>query len=345
MIFAHRSCAKGMMSFLPWVKVSMCFLLLAGGLWPIPGRAYITAPVPTLGAAVSDSTYVTLIRVEKVSREKGIIVYTKVRDLKGKYPKDSIRHVFDLKGTPRHQGPGDVPTRPDERDWQYALEWAAPGKLAVMFTRQYDPFGDFGHTYIPGCWYAIMCPPRNWEFWYAIYAEARLLHQWHCGTPSRLATAVEWIVSGREAVVPVLSNKSSKEDLRAGRAKLLGLLVSASRRDYQPGRDGVTEAVDGKSIPSLIQLLREGNREDKVRAARSLGLLESQTNLIVPALADAVRNDPSGTVRICAAETLLLIGQDAKTALPAIEASLNDPRMAQRRDVLLRLAEVREKLK
>jgi HEAT repeat protein len=190
-----------------------------------------------------------------------------------------------------------------------------------------------------------MCPPRNWEFWYAIYAEARLLHQWHCGTPSRLATAVEWIVSGREAVVPILSNKSSKEDLRAGRAKLRGLLVSASRRDYQPGRDGVTEAVDGKSIPSLIQLLREGNREDKVRAARSLGLLESQTNLIVPALADAVRNDPSGTVRICAAETLLLIGQDAKTALPAIEASLNDPRMAQRRDVLLRLAEVREKLK
>jgi len=45
------------------------------------------------------------------------------------------------------------------------------------------------------------------------------------------------------------------------------------------------------------------------------------------------------------AEPLQLVGPDDRAALPAIEASLNDPRMAQRRDVLLRLAEVREKLK
>ena len=41
-----------------------------------------------------------------------------------------------------------------------ALQWAEPGKTAVMFTLKYDPYGDFGHTYIDGCWYATMCPPR-----------------------------------------------------------------------------------------------------------------------------------------------------------------------------------------
>src|SRR5688572_24684381 len=105
--------------------------------------AYITAPVPTLGAAVSDSTYVTVIRVEKVSREKGVIIYTKVRDLKGKYPTDRIKHAFDVKNTPAHKGLGDVPVRPDEKDWKYALEWAAAGKTAILFTRKYDPYGDF----------------------------------------------------------------------------------------------------------------------------------------------------------------------------------------------------------
>ena len=51
-----------------------------------------------------------------------------------------------------------MPIRPDEKDWQYALQWAEPGKTAVMFTLKYDPYGDFGHTYIDGCWYATMCP-------------------------------------------------------------------------------------------------------------------------------------------------------------------------------------------
>src|SRR5687767_5001947 len=166
--------------------------------------AYITSPVPTLGAAVSDSTYVTVIRVDKVSRENGVIVYTKVRDLKGKYPKDTIKHVFDLKSTPAHKGLGDVPVRPDEKDWKYALEWAEAGKVGVAFTRKYDPYGDFGHTFIDGCWYATMCPPRDWEFWYAIYSDANLLSRWHGGAPERLVPAVEALIAGKEAVVPVL---------------------------------------------------------------------------------------------------------------------------------------------
>jgi len=321
-----------------------CLPLFLGAFAASSAQAYITVPVATLGSVVAESTYVTVVRVEKVSREKGVIVYTKLRDLKGKYPKDTIRHVFDLKGTPAHQGQGHVPIRPDAKDWKYALDWAEPGKTAVMFTRQYDPYGDFGHTYIDGCWYATMCPPRDWQFWYAIYADPNLLHQWHCGTPARLIRAVEAMVAGREVVVPVLA-KSSRDDLRAGRASVQGLRVATHLRDYNPQRDRITDPVNSASIPALVKALQESPRDDKVRAARALGLLETQAKAVVPALAEAVRNDPSGTVRICAAEALLMLGSEAKPALSALEVGLNDPRMAQRKDVLDKLAEVRDKLK
>jgi hypothetical protein len=320
------------------------FCLFWGVFVGLSAQAYITAPVATLGGVVAESTYVTVFRVEKVSREKGIIVYTKVRDLKGKYPKDSIRHVFDLKNTPPHKGQGDVPIRPDAQDWKYALDWAEPGKTAILFTRQYEPFGDFGHTYINGCWYATMCPPRDWQLWYAIYADPKLLNQWHCGSPARLIPALEAMIAGRDAVVPVLV-QGTKDDVRAGRATLQGLRVATTLRDFNLKRDCLTEPVNQAAIPALIKSLREANRDQKVQAARALGLVEAETKVVVAALADAVRNDPSGTVRMSAAEALWMIGPDAKLALPALEASLEDPRLALRKDVLTKLTEVRNKLK
>ena len=45
------------------------------------------------------------------------------------------------------------------------MDWAEAGKTAVIFSLKYDPYGDFGHTYIDGCWYATMCPQRDWDFW------------------------------------------------------------------------------------------------------------------------------------------------------------------------------------
>lgn len=201
-------------------------------------QAYITKPVPSFGLQFGCSTYVTVLRVEKVNRtpEGGIIVWRKFRDLKGVYPKDTVQHVFDLKNTPQHKGGGTVPVRPDEVDWRYAIAWAEPGKLAVMFTRQYDPYGDFGHTYIDGCWYATMCPPRDWHFWYAIYSDSYCLNRWYCGTPEQLIDAVEAVLAGKEVAVPVLA-EGSKEDLRVGRAKIMGLKVSLAIGDYAPQRD------------------------------------------------------------------------------------------------------------
>jgi HEAT repeat protein len=190
-----------------------------------------------------------------------------------------------------------------------------------------------------------MCPPRDWEFWYAIYADPNLLSRWHGGPPARLVAALEALVAGREAVVPVLG-KGTRDDLRAGRAQLQGLRVSTALRDYVPARDLLpVDPADPAGVPALVQSLGSAGRDDRVKAARALALLGPAARAAVPALAEAVRNDSSGTVRIAAADALAAIGPEAKSALPALAAALKDPRMAQRRDVLAKLAVVHDKLK
>lgn len=318
-------------------------LALAAGL-PPPAEACITVPVPTLGAAVADSTYATVVRLEKVSVEAGVIVYTKVRDLKGKYPREKVRHVFDLKNIPQHKGSGDVPVRPNEKDWRHALAWAAPGKTAVMLTRKYDPFGDFGHTYIDGCWYATMCPARDWDLWYSIYADANLLKQWHAGPPAPLVAAVEALTAGRDAVTPVLE-KGDRDTLRIGKAGFAGLRHGPAVRDYNPTRDRLPWPLDAAALPGVTKGLLDPSRDERARSARTLALYGADAKGAIPALAEVVRNDPSGTARNAAADALAAIGPDAKAALPALEAARIDPRLTGRKDVQDKLADVLGRLR
>src|SRR5437588_11982018 len=64
-----------------------------------PSPAYIDRP-PTLGRLVQyDATHIVVMRVEKVSKEKQVIVYQKVADLKGKYPGDRIRQHIARRST------------------------------------------------------------------------------------------------------------------------------------------------------------------------------------------------------------------------------------------------------
>jgi len=312
---------------------------------PAPALAYITAPVPTLGAVFADSTYATLVKVEKFDRERGVIVYSKVRDLKGKYPLERMRHVFQIHGTPQHMGLGHVPVRPDEVDWKYAVKWVEVDKFAVVFTRRYEPFGDFGHVYIDGLWYSIMCPGRDWDLWYAIYSDPNLLRQWHAGSPARLAEALEIMATGRTAYVPVLG-KGNKAELRAGKATLHTLGASYLIRSFDAKRDILAEPLETTAIPNLLKVLATArDRDQRARAAGALGLIGSNDQAVVEALCRTVKADPSGTVRIAAADALARLRPRPQQALAAVEAALKDPAFGQRRDVHAALKDVLARLK
>src|SRR3954447_18872914 len=93
----------------------LALLALAG-----PAPAYIDRP-PTLGRLVKyDAADIAVVRVEKVDKEKGVIVYKKVDDLKGKYPTDQFRQVVGRRIADA-PGPGDNP-RP--RAAHSILGWA-----------------------------------------------------------------------------------------------------------------------------------------------------------------------------------------------------------------------------
>src|SRR2546423_12709606 len=87
----------------------------------IVGRAaaYVEAP-QSLGSVIQQSTNILVCVVEKVDKEKNLIVYRKVEDLKGKHPTDVVKHNIGKAGF-------------HPREWQYAMEWAEVGKTAIFF--------------------------------------------------------------------------------------------------------------------------------------------------------------------------------------------------------------------
>jgi hypothetical protein len=60
--------------------LSLMLIVLAT---PTQARAYIGA-IPTLGKITSDSSQIVVLQVDKVSRERQVIIFKKVADLKGK---------------------------------------------------------------------------------------------------------------------------------------------------------------------------------------------------------------------------------------------------------------------
>ncbi|HZZ81296.1 MAG TPA: hypothetical protein VFE62_22525, partial [Gemmataceae bacterium] len=104
-------------------RLTLVLIALAVGIgftWLVPqGHAYVEAPM-SLGAVVAQSSHIFLMRVESVDKDKNIIVYRKIRDIKGKHPQDVIVHNIGRGGL-----------RPNE--WKPQMEWAEAGKVAVFF--------------------------------------------------------------------------------------------------------------------------------------------------------------------------------------------------------------------
>src|SRR6267378_4234901 len=106
-----------------------------------PARAYVEVPYP-VGRILAESTNVVLLRVEKVDKQKNLIVYRKVRDIKGTHPGDTVKHNIAQAGF-------------NPREWQNVMAWAAEGKQALFFHN-----GSAGECCIDGYWYQVY--PGEW---------------------------------------------------------------------------------------------------------------------------------------------------------------------------------------
>ncbi len=299
----------------------IAFLLLAtAGAAP----AYIANPLQTLGHTVGESTHVMLVRVEKVSREKGVIVYHKVRDLKGKYPKDTLKHSFNLK---------DPPTwgklfRPEVEDWSYVLQWAEPGKEAVIFLKKQAPLGDFSQTYIDQCWYGSYSNTFDWVWFHTMHTSPDFLRKFYCGSPARLATAVDVMLASSgdhsdDPVIPILE-EGSIADLRGGRGKIRGLRVGCIRYDFNLKRDTAAWE-DPKAVEALVKKLKDKDQNVRLQAAKELAhWFGPEVKAALPALTAALKHEDPATRR-AAAVALANYYLDAGSAVPALCEALKDP--------------------
>ena len=208
-----------------WALALSATLLAAPSAW-----AYIEAPF-TLGKVISDSTNVVVLRVEQVDKEKNLIVYRKVRDIKGTHPGDTVKHNIGRGGF-------------HPREWQAVMAWAEVGKQALFFHN-----GGAGETCIGGYWYQVYAG----EWWGLSHGEPYLLRS-YAGKPEKLASFVAAMLIGQEVIVPCMVD-GDKNALQLRTARLQRMKASMKLQDYNATRDfagwGVEEFAPVGGMPGF----------------------------------------------------------------------------------------------
>lgn len=167
--------------------------------------AYIHFPPMTLPKMCKDSHHIRLLRVEKYSKEKGVIVFTLAESLKGGPSRiRSFKHVL------RAEAPGAKPI----------FDWAKEGKAAVMFSIEADAAG-LGYVFIDRYCYSVDYNSRG-KYWLLIRGEPGRAACYY-GTVEQLRQTVRDLLDGKEVAVPV-KQPSTKEDAARRREEVNGAL-------------------------------------------------------------------------------------------------------------------------
>ena len=184
-----------------------------------PALAYVEAP-HSFGQIVALSTNILVVRVKAVDRTNNIIIYSKVRDLKGVHKQEEIRHNIGKYGF-------------EPREWQTVMNWAEVGKEAVFFHN-----GGQAEMCLGMYWYQTVGNANDPNgSWTMTHAEPYLLRSF-AGRIDKLIPAVLDVMAGKEVIVPCMVN-SSPEDLKAARGKIQRLRASLKLMNYDPKRDFV----------------------------------------------------------------------------------------------------------
>ncbi len=180
-----------------------------------PALAYVEIAY-TLGRIVQESTSISVLRIEKVDRERNLILFRKVQDLKGAMAGETAKHNIGRGGF-------------HEREWKAIMDWAEPGKTAVFFNN-----GGASETCIGNYWYQAY---NGGEWWNMSHGEPYMLRS-YAGSPDKLAAAVQSMLAGQEVVVPCMVD-GDKNALQLRNAKIQRMKASLRVQDYNAPRDFV----------------------------------------------------------------------------------------------------------
>ena len=193
------------------IRLTAVALLLA-----FVARAHSYVEIPySLGRLINESTHIMLLQVEKVDKTKNLIVYRKIKDIKGEHPSDVVKHNIAQAGF-------------SPREWQTVMAWAEPGKSAVFFHN-----GGASETCIDNYWYQAYAGD-----WWAMSHSEPFLNRSFAGKPQKLAQIVRDMLDGKEVVVSCMVD-GDKTALQMGTARVQRLRNSMKLLDYNPARDFV----------------------------------------------------------------------------------------------------------
>jgi HEAT repeat protein len=319
-------------------RVLLLLLVVLGT--PTQSRAYLEVSpiVPTLGRVVKQSTRIVVLQVDKVSREKQIIVYKKVADLKGKDSDAVVRHRLTDGYHPREA--------------RTVLDWAQPGEFAVCF---YTGRG------------SVMCLGRYWYLcsanepgWGTMIAGRPEMAYCYSGSVAKLRDHVTAILAGRDTVVTAL--KYEVLGLAPGQGKWIerklehwatyeaicsGRLmrgkewpvwrIKASLKTQSNTLELVQESLSGKTdylvgdgaaaaeeVPALVKALKDEDARVRLEAAEDLGLSGPAAAAAGAALLKLTGQGADPLLRVAAARSLARIDPKNETAVPLLIDALKD---------------------
>lgn len=186
---------------------------------PRPAAAFIKVEPWPLGKLCREATHIYVLKVDKVSQEKGVILFKRMEQLKGTPDGTVPKHVI----------------KPNAKGAQVVLDWAAEGKTLVMLVQVSradkgdGPGYGRGHAVIDGYWYSITYEGQCWTL---LAGEPSWLSQ-YCGTADKLQESLKKILRGEEVVVPAMVS-GNKEDLEQRRARVYDLRASLKILDADP---------------------------------------------------------------------------------------------------------------
>jgi HEAT repeat protein len=302
-------------------------VLLALGTAP-PAPAYIAA-LPTLGKVTRDAPHVVVLRVDKVSREKQVVIFSKVADLKGTDAPDVVKHKLTDGSHPRQA--------------HMILDWAEPGQIAVCFHNE-----KVSVTCIGAFWYECAAAEAPW--WTMTVGRPELSYA-YSGSTARLRDHVTAIVAGRETVVTALKFRlfkpgggathlwdqwdsveavGSRRLMRGKDWPLWRIKAGLKTPNTLPELIRIPELLVGDGpggpadVPALVKALAHEEARARAEAAEDLALIGGPARDALPALRKVAQGDPEPLTRLVAARAVAAIDPKSTTAIPALIEALED---------------------
>ncbi len=305
-------------------------VLLAGLALPAAGRAYIGS-YPTLGKLAADSERIIVLQVDRVDRERRVVVFKKVADLKGTGGPERVKHRLTDGFHPRQA--------------RAVLDWAEPGKVAVCFQS-----GRVSLTCLGDFWYECVAgePPR----WTMTAGRPELAYVYY-GSAAKLRGHVAALLAGREVVITALKYRALvkepggavRHDIRqwdaneaVGARRLMrgkawtvcriraGLTMPNTVPELILNSDRILG--DGpagpEDVPALVKALRRAGADERIEAAEDLGRLGPAAADALPELVALAEKAADPRLRLEAAKAVAGIAPKSAAGLPVLTTALGD---------------------